>query len=181
MLEITKGRLGMVRLCERVPDEKLWRKCLRIFQKKKVHWKAKRAVGGRCWKWSEESEENQLGIETPVIWSWRWPSSCMGRRTSGQDASFHTATVPCEIWGSCSGVAEDPGLLECDTMSPGECFLTLPKVEVPSVSGSSNPWTATLCCSYLNTSVFSLVLYIQANANVIPARMWWLLLAQAEI
>jgi len=85
---------------------------------------------------------------------------------------FHKHTVPCEISGSCSGVAEDWGLVECEAVSPGECFVTLRRMEVPSVSGSSNPWTETLYCSYLNTSVFSLVFYIQANADVVSACMW---------
>jgi hypothetical protein len=85
---------------------------------------------------------------------------------------FHKAAVPCEIGGFCSGIAKDPGLLGCDAVSPGECFVTLRRIEAPSVTESSNPWTATLCCSYVNTSVFSLVFYIQANVDFIPACVW---------
>jgi hypothetical protein len=44
--------------------------------------------------------------------------------------------IPCDIWGSHSGVAEDSSLPGCDSVSLGQCFMTFRRIVVPSFSGS---------------------------------------------
>lgn len=46
----------------------------------------------------------------------------------------------CEIWGSCSGVADDPILVGCDAVLSSDQFLMFQRILVPSSWKSSRPW-----------------------------------------